>query len=427
MWLPNVHNKRLWSNYLGRFLKVKVTSRVLRTLDKLGGLDEYLVGSDAPARIKELGVIGWELRWRVMQTKGYRERVLAQRRELGLPERGWAVEEKERKRAERREALRVAEAYLDAVKAEEGGATAKMRAAESVEEAVEQAAEEAVEKLEASAAANEQEEFDEEGEREFEEEEEEEGKAKAATEQNRNAVQHHDEAVELATSEEAVLPPSQQLYARLTAIATEINSHPHSLIKQARDLIANRAAQSIATSAEKSRLAIERAAHVSAIDAALASPKRGAILSLYATQITRAQDEDALQREREGKKPLTPRQMELNVLGPPSNVPAEKWAEVRARVRAIRREMPRRLKERRDRAVASEGRKRYREEHREEVEREKRRRWRRLGLLKRWRYSVARWGEGGWFGWVFRGLAGVGKGKVKAREGRQAVGRVRGS
>ena len=40
---------------------------MLRTIDKCGGLDGYLLGNKAQ-RIKELGVKGWELRWRVMQS-----------------------------------------------------------------------------------------------------------------------------------------------------------------------------------------------------------------------------------------------------------------------------------------------------------------------------------------------------------------------
>jgi large subunit ribosomal protein L28 len=83
VWRPNVQNKRLWSNALERFVRVKITTRVLRTVDKCGGLDEYLLG-EKPARIKELGLGGWRLRWRIMQTEAVRERFRRQREELGL-------------------------------------------------------------------------------------------------------------------------------------------------------------------------------------------------------------------------------------------------------------------------------------------------------------------------------------------------------
>jgi len=84
-WRPNVQNKKLWSEALGRHLKLKVTTRVLRTIDKCGGLDEYLLGEKSQ-RIKELGVTGWSLRWRIMQTPWYAERRARQAKELGLSE-----------------------------------------------------------------------------------------------------------------------------------------------------------------------------------------------------------------------------------------------------------------------------------------------------------------------------------------------------
>ena len=42
------------------------------------------------ARIKELGVWGWGLRWRIMRTDKVRERFRLQRIEMGLPEAGLA-------------------------------------------------------------------------------------------------------------------------------------------------------------------------------------------------------------------------------------------------------------------------------------------------------------------------------------------------
>ncbi|KAL2040791.1 hypothetical protein N7G274_006249 [Stereocaulon virgatum] len=92
-WYPNIHNKRLWSEALGKFVQVKVQARVLRTIDKVGGLDEYLLG-DKPARIKELGLEGWRLRWMVLNSRKVRDRFREERLRLGLPAEGW-VEEKE--------------------------------------------------------------------------------------------------------------------------------------------------------------------------------------------------------------------------------------------------------------------------------------------------------------------------------------------
>ena len=52
-------------------------------MDKVGGLDEYLLG-EKPARIKELGMGGWLLRWRIMQTDVVRQRFAAERAQMGL-------------------------------------------------------------------------------------------------------------------------------------------------------------------------------------------------------------------------------------------------------------------------------------------------------------------------------------------------------
>ncbi|KAJ4286575.1 hypothetical protein N0V88_007998 [Collariella sp. IMI 366227] len=83
-WRPNVQHKRLWSASLGVFVRTRVTTRVLRTIDKAGGLDEYLLGHK-PQRVKDLGPWGWRLRWRIMQTPVLKERLTLQRAALGLP------------------------------------------------------------------------------------------------------------------------------------------------------------------------------------------------------------------------------------------------------------------------------------------------------------------------------------------------------
>ena len=84
-WRPNVHSRRLWAESLGVHVRTRVTTRVLRTIDKVGGLDEYLLGSKS-ARIMELGPWGWKLRWRVMQTPSIKERFLEERKAMGLPD-----------------------------------------------------------------------------------------------------------------------------------------------------------------------------------------------------------------------------------------------------------------------------------------------------------------------------------------------------
>lgn len=67
-----------------KFIRLRITTRVLRTVDKCGGLDEYLLG-EKPARIKELGMGGWLLRWRVMQTSAYKDRLRKVWESYGLP------------------------------------------------------------------------------------------------------------------------------------------------------------------------------------------------------------------------------------------------------------------------------------------------------------------------------------------------------
>ncbi|KAF7189705.1 54S ribosomal protein L24, mitochondrial [Pseudocercospora fuligena] len=84
-WNPNIVTKRLWSNALNRYVQIRVTTRVLRTIDKLGGLDEYLLG-EKEMRIRELGESGWWLRWAIMQTPAIKQRFRDERAALGLPE-----------------------------------------------------------------------------------------------------------------------------------------------------------------------------------------------------------------------------------------------------------------------------------------------------------------------------------------------------
>ena len=60
-----------------------MTARALRTIDRSGGLDEYLLG-EGKGRIRELGMGGWLLRWRIMQTEKVRERWRKERVAMGL-------------------------------------------------------------------------------------------------------------------------------------------------------------------------------------------------------------------------------------------------------------------------------------------------------------------------------------------------------
>ncbi|KAI9768553.1 MAG: 39S ribosomal protein L24, mitochondrial [Geoglossum simile] len=101
-WKPNIRNKHLYSAALGRTVRTRVSARVLRTIEKEGGLDEYLLG-EKPARIKELGMGGWRLRWRVMQTETVRRRFEEERTRLGLLDGGGSTASDEEIQAEIRE------------------------------------------------------------------------------------------------------------------------------------------------------------------------------------------------------------------------------------------------------------------------------------------------------------------------------------
>ncbi|KAG9793245.1 hypothetical protein ABEF93_002933 [Exophiala dermatitidis] len=84
-WFPNVRIETLRSETLDKELKIPVTARVRRTIEKCGGLDQYVTGTK-PARIKELGLLGWKLRWLVMTSPRWQERFAKQRTEHQLPE-----------------------------------------------------------------------------------------------------------------------------------------------------------------------------------------------------------------------------------------------------------------------------------------------------------------------------------------------------
>lgn len=66
--LPNIVKAKLWSETLNKSIDTKVTTTVLRTVTKEGGLDNYLT-KDKPARVKTLGLKGWKLRYEVMKKR----------------------------------------------------------------------------------------------------------------------------------------------------------------------------------------------------------------------------------------------------------------------------------------------------------------------------------------------------------------------
>lgn len=82
-WYPNVRVEKLRSEALGVEMSIPTTARVMRTINKCGGLDQYLLG-EKPARIKELGLLGWKLRWLVLRAPSTRGKFEMQRKQMGL-------------------------------------------------------------------------------------------------------------------------------------------------------------------------------------------------------------------------------------------------------------------------------------------------------------------------------------------------------
>ncbi|GMM33404.1 mitochondrial 54S ribosomal protein YmL24/YmL14 [Saccharomycopsis crataegensis] len=71
-WQLNIMKKKFWSEALQRTIRINVATKVLRTITKEGGIDNYLT-KDKPARIKELGPSGWKLRFRVLMKRAEAE------------------------------------------------------------------------------------------------------------------------------------------------------------------------------------------------------------------------------------------------------------------------------------------------------------------------------------------------------------------
>ena len=82
-WRPNVHVKVYYSEALGAKVKTRLTMRVLKSIKREGGLENYIL-KDKPARVKELGPGGWNLRWLLMQSRAVQERLNEERVRLGL-------------------------------------------------------------------------------------------------------------------------------------------------------------------------------------------------------------------------------------------------------------------------------------------------------------------------------------------------------
>lgn len=82
-WRPNVHVKSFYLPAVDANVKTRLTLRVLKTIRREGGLQEYLLKSK-PARIKELGPGGWNVRWLLMQSRAIQEQFNKERIALGL-------------------------------------------------------------------------------------------------------------------------------------------------------------------------------------------------------------------------------------------------------------------------------------------------------------------------------------------------------
>ncbi|XP_061355306.1 large ribosomal subunit protein bL28m [Gastrolobium bilobum] len=67
-WKPNVQEKRLFSYVLDRHIRVKVTTHALRCIDKVGGIDEYLLKTPYHKMDTEIGLF-----WKAKIEKLYEE------------------------------------------------------------------------------------------------------------------------------------------------------------------------------------------------------------------------------------------------------------------------------------------------------------------------------------------------------------------
>ncbi|KAG2734072.1 hypothetical protein G9P44_003597 [Scheffersomyces stipitis] len=70
--LPNIQKTKLWSETLQKSIPIKVSTKVLKTITKEGGLDNYLT-KNKPSREKTLGLKGWQLRYQVLKQRELNE------------------------------------------------------------------------------------------------------------------------------------------------------------------------------------------------------------------------------------------------------------------------------------------------------------------------------------------------------------------
>ncbi|EEQ40164.1 putative 54S ribosomal protein [Clavispora lusitaniae] len=66
--LPNIVRAKLWSETLNKRISARVSTTLLRTVTKEGGLDNYLL-KDKPARVKTMGLKAWRLKYDIMKKK----------------------------------------------------------------------------------------------------------------------------------------------------------------------------------------------------------------------------------------------------------------------------------------------------------------------------------------------------------------------
>lgn len=83
-WKPNILSKSLYSIALSKRIKLRVAASVLKTIDREGGLDEYLL-KQSDSRIKEIGPTGWALRWTLLQKPSVVRRMRKDALALGVP------------------------------------------------------------------------------------------------------------------------------------------------------------------------------------------------------------------------------------------------------------------------------------------------------------------------------------------------------
>lgn len=70
--LPNIQKSKLWSQTLSKAIQTTVSTKVLKTITKEGGLDSYLT-KEKPGRVKTLGLKGWQLRYQVLKQMEHNE------------------------------------------------------------------------------------------------------------------------------------------------------------------------------------------------------------------------------------------------------------------------------------------------------------------------------------------------------------------